>query len=703
MLESLGPEGSILDTTVDNTERWRLAVDVGGTFIDYVLLNETSGQVVVEKQSAKASSLVDEFMAGLRRLPIAPMQLSMLIHGTTVAINALLQQHGARTGLITTKGFRDVLELGRGGRHEMYNLRWQPARPLVDRYLRREVEERVRADGTELIPVNFDDVDVATEFLLTHGVEAIAVCLLHSYANPSHEGQIADRIRARHPEVAVSVSSELLREWREFERTSTTVVNASIQPLFTNYVRSIETRVRAEGLTTPVAFMRSNGGVMPIQAAPDRPVETLGSGPAGGVIGAHALMRQAGHLNVVCADVGGTTYDVALIQAGAIVERSDTTVAGRPIMGSVIDVVSVGAGGGSIASIDNVSGSLKVGPESAGAQPGPACFATGGGRPTVTDAQVVLNLLDPHRFLGGRMALDRALAEKAIHDHLGSTSDTVALAAGIISVVQANMANAIRQITTQRGLDVRDYVMLSYGGGGGLFAAGVSEELGIRTVIVPQAAAGFSAWGMLAADYREDRVVTSILTVNSSELPTVLATYGELATAAMSALVDYGFDEAAVALDYLADVRFVGQEHTLTVVIEPEWLQRGGETLPAQLSWRFVEQHRQRYGHGESEADVQIVTSRCRAIGPVTRPKMVRPASPGPAEPVARRAIWFPGLTGWHDAVGVYERRDMGLADRIAGPAVVDEWNTTVVVPPGWTVRLDELANLVMARGGGPK
>jgi N-methylhydantoinase A len=406
-------------------------------------------------------------------------------------------------------------------------------------------------------------------------------------------------------------------------------------------------------------------------------------------------MAEAGYKNVVCADVGGTTYDVGLIHDGEIVERSNTIVAGRPVMGSVIDVISVGAGGGSIATIDKISGSLRVGPESAGAQPGPACFGIGGENPTVTDAQVVLNLLDPERFLGSRMFLDRSLAEKAIRNRFGEDRDVVLLADGIVTIAQTNMANAIRQITTQRGLDPREFAMLSYGGGGGLFAAGVAKELGIGTVIIPQSAAGFSAWGMLTADYREDSTITSVMDVMDATLPDILTDFSKLAAEAKSQLLDYGFADELLKYGYSADVRFAGQEHTITTPVDPEWLEDGGSKLAHALQQRFVDRHRQRYGHGESDAAIQIVTARCRAIAPVTRPNFAGEFSESEAAPVAFRMIWFPE-EGWHEQVPVYERADMSLIDSITGPAVVDEWTTTVIVPPRWTATLDSFGNLVM-------
>ncbi len=673
----------------------RLAVDVGGTFIDYILMDESTGDVHIDKQPASADNIIEEFSAGLRRLPVEPGDLDAFIHGTTVAVNALVQHKGAKVGLITTEGFRDVLEIQRGGRPEVYNLQYVPAAPLVPRYLRKEVKQRTTARGDVLIEIDLEDVREQVDGLLANGVEAIAVCLLHSYSNPEHEQTIASFIREEYPEISVSVSSDLVREWREFERSSTTVINAYLQPLFGKYAGNVEQLVRDNGYERQIAFMRSNGGVMPIQDASLRPVETLGSGPAGGVIGAHALMEAAGYANVVCADVGGTTYDVALIQDGEIVERSHTDIDGRPIMGSVIDIVSVGAGGGSIAQIDAVSGSLRVGPESAGAKPGPACFGKGGTKPTVTDAQVILGLLDPDRFLGGRMTLDRGRAEQAIRDSFGEDADALRLAAGILTIAQTNMANAIRVMTTQRGLDPREFAMLSFGGGGGLFAAGVAEELGMSTVIVPQSAAGFSAWGMLMADYREDRTKTALRDVDASTIGGIVDDLRELAIEAGKDLVSYGFAESRLDYRYSADVRFAGQDHTITTPIDVKHLESDSQTLIDALKNEFVARHRQLYGHGDPANPIQVVTVRSRSVAPSSRTMPTPVRTDAPLEAVASRPIYFPE-TGWSEQVPVFERTSIAEGQRVEGPAIVDEWTTTVVVPPRWNATADGLGNLII-------
>jgi N-methylhydantoinase A len=680
--------------------KYRLAVDVGGTFIDYILMDEETGLVTMEKQPARADTLVDEFMNGLNRLDVDPGNLNMFVHGTTVVLNALVQERGAKTGLITTKGFRDVLELGRAGRPFIYDLRYQPEPPLVPRYLRREVTQRMAADGKVLAELDLATVKEQVDFLVAHSVQAIAICLLHAYANPAHETAIADYIKANHPDVSVCTSSELVREWREYERTSTTVINAYTQPLISKYAHTIDQRVREAGFSQQIAFVRSNGSVMPIGVAADRPVETLNSGPAGGVIGAHALMKQAGYPNVVCADVGGTTYDVAIIHDGEIVERTNTEIHGRPVLGSVIDIESIGAGGGSIALLDPRSGSMRVGPESAGAFPGPACFGLGGTRPTVTDAQVILGLLDPDRFLGQRMKLDRSLSEKAIKDEFGADADVEKIAEGIITIAQTNMANAIRVMTTQRGLDPRDFAMLSFGGGGGLFAAGVADELGIREVIVPQAAAGFSAWGMLNADFRKDATETSVILVTPEAVSGIRDRFATLAETAKAELDSYGFTALQYELLYSADVRYLGQDHTITTPIPAEVLDQGPEAFIDHLANEFTRRHLLLYGHGDAKDAVQIVTLRCRGLAPIKRPKMVGVFADTLGAPVATRPVHFAdGQLA--PAVPVYERTLLTADASITGPAFVDEWTTTVVIPPGWSVKLDEAGSLIITKGAG--
>lgn len=682
--------------TVPSETGYRVAVDVGGTFIDFVLHDERSGEVVIEKQPSIPSTLADEFVAGLARLPVPPSAISRLFHGTTVAINTVVQERGARIGLITTEGFRDVLSIGRGARLEIYNLLYRPPEPLIARALCREVPERMAADGSELLPLDGEVLDREVAALVASGAEAIAICFLHAYINPAHERAAAERIRAAHPGLAVTISSDVVTEWHEYERTSTAVLNAYLQPPFGRYVSDLRERLGAAGYSRPLALMQSSGGVIAAERAAELPIRTLESGPAGGVIGAQALARDLGYANVICTDVGGTTYDVALIEGGQILERTRTSINGRPILGSSIDIISIGAGGGSIARIDH-RGAITVGPESAGAHPGPACFGRGGVEPTVTDAQLILGYLDPDAFLGSRMRLDSEAAHQALLTRIASPAGLTVeeAAAGVLAIAETNMTHAIRLVTVERGLDPREFVLLAYGGGGGLFAAAVADELEIPTVLIPRIPANFSAWGILTSDYREDAALTRVRPLEPDTAESVVEDLRTLGTTVSDMLHSYGFTDAAIERVYRADLRFEGQEHTVTVPIDLSWLDD-----PAALLWgarqRFLAMHRQLYGHGSADNPVEIVTCRCQAVGPVDRPSMGAWKVTRPGEPVAVRHALFPATGAVETAV--FERDTLALGQVVTGPAIIEEWTTTVIVPPAWSVVTDSRGNLVLQR-----
>jgi N-methylhydantoinase A len=672
---------------------YRLAVDVGGTFIDFALLDEHSGKLVIEKQPATAGTLVEEFLAGIGRLPVHCDEIERLFHGTTVGINTVIQERGATVGLITTAGFRDVLEIGRGSRPELYNVLYLPPRPLVPRYLRREVPERLQADGVVLTALDLDALDREVDYLVAQGVEAIAICFLHAYANPEHERLAAARVRDRHPELSVTASHEVATEWREFERTSTTVLNAYIQPLMGRYLGELGTQLVAAGYERPFALMQSNGGVISAERASERPIRTLESGPAGGVIGVQALAAELGYPNVVCADVGGTSFDVALIENGKILETTETEVGRRPVVGPIIDIVSIGAGGGSIAWIDEL-GAVQVGPQSAGAHPGPACFGHGGNEPTVTDCHLLLGRLDPENFLGSRMKLDEEAAEEALRERIAAPAglDLETAADGILSIAETNMVFAIRAVTVERGLDPREFVLFSYGGGGGLFAAAVADELEVGTVVVPRAPANFSAWGILTSDYREDTALTRVQPLESASTDEMTSRLHTLADEASEQLRLYGFNDDEIDVLHRVDIRYAGQDHTLTVPVEQEWLDDDAALL-AGVRERFVAAHTQLYGHGTLDPPLEMVTSRARAVGRVARPKLAAEATARKAEARSRRDVYFRG-EGRLDTP-VYDRQEV---DSITGPAIVEEWTTTIVVPPGWSARSDELGNLTLER-----
>jgi N-methylhydantoinase A len=671
-------------------------VDVGGTFIDFALLDEQTGDLTIEKQPATPARLVEEFLAGIGRLPVSLAEVERVFHGTTVAINAVLQERGARVGLVTTAGFRDVLEIGRGSRPEIYNVLYLPPKPLVPRYLRREVPERMRADGSVHVPLDLEALDREIDYLVERDVEAVAICFLHAYANPEHERQAAARLRERHSELGVTASHEVATEWREFERTSTTVLNAFIQPLMGRYLHDLSGNLAQSGYSRPLALMQSNGGVISAERAAQRPIRTLESGPAGGVIGAQALASKLGYPNVVCADVGGTSFDVALIEDGRILETTETEIGRRPVVGPIIDIVSIGAGGGSIAWIDELGG-VQVGPQSAGAYPGPACFGYGGTEPTVTDCHLLLGRLDPENFLGARMKLDAVAAEHALRTRLADAADlgVEAAADGVLSIAETNMVFAIRAVTVERGLDPRDFVIFSYGGGGGLFAAAVAEELEVPSVVIPPAPANFSAWGILTSDYREDTAATRVEPLNAAGAERVALRLRELADTAAGELRRYGFDDGDIELLHRADVRYAGQDHTITVPVESPWLD-DVEAFLEGVRERFVAAHTQLYGHGTLEPPLELVTSRARAVGRVATPPVAEVAGsprPGPGAPRSQRDVYFrgPGRV----ETPVYDRESVTTVE---GPAIVEEWTTTILVPPGWSARSDRLGNLILER-----
>jgi N-methylhydantoinase A len=671
----------------------RMAVDVGGTFIDFVLVDERTGEVRIEKIPSLPDSLAEQFVTGISSFGIETGEIRQIFHGMTVAVNALIQERGARVGLITTRGFRDVLEMGRGGRSPVYDFVWRGPPPIVPRYLRREICERITFRGEVITPVDLEDVDRAADYLVSQGVEAISVVFLHAYANSTHEVQARSRLISRHPNIPVSVSHEIACVWREYERASTTALNSFLQPTVSSYLEKLLQNLSAARCVAPIAIMQSNGGVASAQTASKKPIRTVMSGPAGGVIGARTLCQRLEFKNVICTDVGGTTYDVAIIEDGRIIERSDTHIAGRPIAGSLIDVTSVGAGGGSIAWLDHREG-LQVGPQSAGATPGPVCFSRGGTQPTTTDAHLVLGQLDPDYFLGGRMRLDVSAATTAIERiGQGLKLDTLAAAHGIVSIAESNMANAIRSKTVARGLDPRDFVMLAYGGGGGLFACAVADELSIRKVIIPPAPANFSAWGILTSDYVEDEVRTRVLPFALEHMDEVLEVLLELQSRTVASIRGYGFEEQGIEVVWRLDLRFSGQEYTLTIDLDSQSRDRAamidrGRTL-------FVDQHRRLYGHGDAETPIELVSLRCRAIGHIQVPPLAGPRRGVAPRENRQRLVHFNG-SGRSLMTQIMQRDALQPGMRVEGPVIVEEWTTTTVIPPRWNVTADKFGSLII-------
>ncbi len=672
--------------------RKHLAVDVGGTFIDFMLFDSDQHTLQIEKIPS-SGALDQRLLEGIDRLGIDPRDLSMIIHGSTIVINTIVQEAGALVGLITTRGFRDVYELGRGNRAEIYNLFYRPPAPLIPRYLRLEVSERISAGGDILTPLDEPEARAAVRDLRAQGVAGIAVAFLHAYANPAHEQRMAQIVAEEFPDAAVSISADVVREWREFERTSTTVLNVYVQPRMVAYLSKLETELRQRQFGAPLTIMQSSGGMTSSALAQAVPIRTLESGPAGGVIGAAALGRKLGLPNLVAADVGGTTFDVALIVDGEPLEKAETKVNGRPVLQPTLDIVSIGAGGGSIAWLDG-EGGLRVGPRSAQAIPGPACFGLGGTEPTVTDAQVLLGYLDPNYYLGQRMTLDREAAERAIQQIAAPLRlELLETAYGIYHLAAMNMTYAIRNITIERGHDPRQFSLACFGGGGGLFAAHLLTELECARAIIPLNPANFSSWGLLNADYREDlaRMFTRPLAETSPA--EVFERFRDMAAEAQQTLEQQGIETDKLTLLYFADLRYIGQEHTVRVPVFPD------DTFAA-LQDRFNAAHEQAYAHALPEKPVEMVRLRLAAVVVTSKPEMMAlPESSAQEAIKGYRRVSFTERPATVNCP-IYDRAKLRAGQQIAGPLIVEEWTSTTLVLPGQALEVDVYGNLMISAEG---
>ncbi len=675
----------------------RIGVDAGGTFTD-VCLTTDRGELGVYKLSSSPRDPSEAIAGGVAAIlsqeGAAAESVAYLGHGTTVATNALLEGRGARTGVVTTDGFRDLLELGRQRRPDLYDLQVDKPVPLVRRALRFEVPERVRATGEVLRPLNRAAVRHTIRELKAAGVEAIAVCFLYSYLMPEHENAAAEIIAEEFPEAYLSLSHDVLAEFREYERLSTTVVNSYVGPIMSRYIHHLRERFRAEGVRVPPYITQSNGGIISLDVAAEAPVRTVLSGPAAGVVGAATVATAAGYADLITFDMGGTSTDVALIAGGQSTTKTEQEVAGYPIRTPMIDINTVGAGGGSIAWIDS-GGHLKVGPQSAGAAPGPACYGRGGTEPTVTDANVALGILGREALLGGRMPIDAPAADQAI-DHLASglSLRREDVAQGIIALVTANMVRAIRVISVERGYDPRDYTLVAFGGAGPLHAARLARELDIPRVLVPTIPGLLSAFGLLVADLRTDFSRTQVLSARTESLPTVNAGFGELHHAAETWFARERIPGPDRQTRRIADMRYVGQNYELPIEIPSHAL------TPTDLSailTAFHAAHDQAYGYAAAEESVQFVTLRLEATGTVPKAELRRIPRGDHTDDaeIGSRRMYLPETGGWCN-VPLYARDRFRSGMGIPGPAIVEQMDATTLILPGQHVSVDEYGNLIL-------
>lgn len=654
-----------------------LGVDIGGTFTDFVLMDGRTLQLY-----KRPSTPGDPGAAVVAGIDETGWDVRDVAHGSTVATNALLERKGAKTGLIATRGFADVIEIGRQTRPKLYDLEpWRPP-PIVPSELRAEVDERVDACGEALVPLWEDSAREAVRRLADAGAESVAVSLLFSFLRPEHEKMVS-RV-AREAGLYVSASVDVLPEYREFERTSTTVVNAYVAPVMARYLSSLDRALRSRGVRR-LQVMLSSGGSADPRTAGRHAVRTLLSGPAAGVVGAFEVARGAGFRDIITFDMGGTSTDVALC-SGAVPTSTETVIDGYPVRIPVVDVRTVGAGGGSIARIDP-GGALRVGPESAGADPGPACYGRGD-LPTVTDAHLVLGHLPPGRFLGGRMTLDAAAARRALTrlaDAFGG--DPVAAGAAIIEVADASTERAVRAVSVERGHDPRSYTLVAYGGAGPMHGCALADRLGIPRVLVPAFPGVLCAYGVAAADELRDDVRARLAPVDHGRLR-ALERLLERDFVSMEHRARRELSPGQPTFERAIDLRYAGQSYELTVPAAPSL----AETIR-----RFHRLHRQRYGHAEPGAPVEIVAVRVRARIPRRRLAPPRiPAAPAAEAPRqdGRQRAWF---GRWVDAP-VYERTSLLAGHRLRGPAIVCQMDATTLIPPGWGGRVDTLGNLLLER-----
>lgn len=665
-----------------------VGVDVGGTFTDFVYFD--GSQLRIHKRLSTRRDPSIALLAGLDALDVAPQ--AVISHGTTVATNAVLEHTGARVALIATAGFRDLLAIGRQTRPALYRLAFPPRWVPVPAELRFEVTERVAATGEIVIPLDEQEAAAVCDRAVAAGAEALAVCLLFSFANPAHEQAIKRLAEARG--LAVSLSSEILPEFREFERASTTVLNAYVSPLMARYLDALETGLAGRQIAhrrSALRIMQSSGGILDAATARREAVRTLLSGPAGGATGAFYVAALAGYDRIIAFDMGGTSTDVSLAD-GQIRRTSEGSIEGWPVRAPMIDIHTVGAGGGSIAWAD-AGGALRVGPQSAGSEPGPACYGRGGRGFTVTDANLLLGRLDPGHFLAGRMTLDSGAAERAagrLADRLGLAPLT--LAEGVIRVANAAMEQAIRVISVERGFDPRDFTLVPFGGAGPMHALDLADALHIGRVLIPRTPGVLSALGLVLADFTVDRSRTLMWPLAETSPAALEQAVAPLLADARRAVAAEGFAGEKIRLAWALDLRYRGQSFELTVPV--------ASYDPAEAARRFHAAHEQRYGYARPDAPVELVNVRVTATGVRPKPTFPRPAPASSADPrPARVGETRLAAAGAWLAAAVYERALLRPGHELAGPALVVQEDATTVIPPGWRARVDGWLNLICERG----
>ena len=659
-------------------------------------MNTCDGSVTFGKSLSTPDDLVHGILNAIAVTGKSLRDAEFIIHGSTVAINAILERKGARTALVTTEGFRDVYEIGRVNRPDSFNLAFKKHVPLIPRARRYEVKERLLYDGSVSIPLDEANARAVAQAIKAEDVESVAVVFLHSYINVAHEARMVEVLKEALPGAFVTASHHVSREQREYERTSTIAANAYVGPRVSTYLERLEKHLDGEGFAGNLLIMQSSGGLCDVATAREQCIQMLESGPAAGVVASKTVSDVLGYGDVICFDMGGTTAKACVLQAGAAALSSDYFIGGYneglAIRIPVLDIKEVGTGGGSIASVDEAGG-LHVGPESAGAAPGPACYGNGGTQPTVTDAHLLLGHLTADTFLAGRMQLDTAASSKAVAEHVATPLglDVPLAAGGIVAIATAAMANAVRAVTTERGLDPRDFALVAYGGAGPLHAVDVARELAIDTVIIPQAPGTFSAFGMLTADLRREYAQTYRAPLTADGLKGTEAFFKTLEAEATAWLHSAGIPSEETLLDHAIDVRYVGQNYSVTIAVKP-----GAQ--PAEVKTAFDAAHQQRYSHSAPEELAEIIAARVSIVGELSKPVLSGLAAgtgtPAAASMLGTRKVRFDPRSEI-DAT-VFDRAQLLAGDTFLGPAVVQEDGSTTVVPPGVQIVVQSSGHMIL-------
>ena len=698
--------------------RYRIGVDIGGTFTDGTLVDSTTGRVTTSKVLSTPSNPASGFISAVKKLlssaSVDPSHIEHVVHATTVATNAIIEGKTARTAFVTTQGFRDMLEIARQIRPSLYDLQFEKPAPLVPRQLCFEVEERVNAKGEVVTPLDDHSLNQVVNQLASSDIEAVAICLLHSYRNPDHERRIGEAISEKLPNVIVSISSDVVPEFREYLRASTTVINSSVAPIVSAYLSSISQKLVSENVTSELLVMQSSGGVYPAQSASENPVFMVESGPAAGAVAAAALGSNLGQPNVISFDMGGTTAKASLIREGQPNITKDYSVGGAaqsgtgafggasgyPIRTPVVDLVEIGAGGGSIAWVDS-GGALRVGPHSAGADPGPVCYGLGGTKPTITDANLVLGRLDPNYFAGGEMKLDIDSARESIRVNCANQLkiSVEEAAHGIIEIANTAMVNALRLVSVQRGHDPRDFMLIGFGGAGPAHTVRLAEQAGIPKVLIPLGPGTASALGLLVTDVRMEGSATLIVRADQADLTQISREFQRLENLGRKAHKQAASASGAPVFERAIEMRYWGQSFELSIPapnrseIDQIWMQ--------ELTESFHNAHQTAYGFRANDEPIEIVNLRLTTVGKIARPQMLKLSITDTGVSTAlkgTRPVYFSEESGKQGMIEskVYDRSLLPAGAVFSGPAIVEEPDCTTVVPPNWQATIDEFGNIII-------